>query len=107
MRVLTEGAGHDNSNKGAARRHGGSRAVALEAKRRWLTPGSVLACPCCGAELIELDAVGQAARKLRRIPFWQADTRRILVRCVACRHFHEVFAYPVFNWIPPARLTVE
>lgn len=30
-----------------------------------------------------------------------------MVRCTACKHFHEVFAYRVFNWIPPARLTAE
>ena len=30
-----------------------------------------------------------------------------MVRCISCKHFHEVFAYRAFNWIPPRRLTTE
>ena len=70
-------------------------------------PGTVLICPCCRGDLVEWDIVQQAAQRLRQLPFWRPDTRRIMLRCTACRHFHEVFAYRVFNWIPPRRLMTE
>ena len=30
-----------------------------------------------------------------------------MARCATCGHFHLVFAYLIFNWIPPERLTAE
>lgn len=72
-----------------------------------LLPGPVLLCPHCRGDLVELTALRQAAKRLPRIPFWLADTRRLMVRCASCNHFHWVFAYPLFNWIPPGRLTTE
>lgn len=86
---------------------GGSGGKAQSSRDGWLTPSQVLTCPRCQGNLIGLDAVLQAARRLPRFPFWRPDTRRIMARCATCGHFHLVFTYPIFNWIPPERLTAE
>lgn len=108
MRYLTTGTNHNTSAK--TRRGHGSQGASFAARKSaggWLVPGDVLMCSCCRGDLIEWDTVQQATRRLPRLPFWRPDTRRIIVRCNSCKHFHEVFAYRVFNWIPPQRLTTE
>jgi hypothetical protein len=97
-----------STKKSPGRRSGGARPAARQSANGWLMPpGTALTCSCCRGVLVEWETVQQAARRLPRRPFWQADTRRIMVRCTSCRHFHDVFTYRLFNWIPPRRLTTE
>jgi hypothetical protein len=72
----------------------------------WLTP-RVLVCPFCDGTLIELTAIRHRASRLPRAQFWRADTRRVMVRCSACEGLQLVYAYPLFNCIPPRRLATE
>ena len=83
----------------------GPRGAAQEsAAWRWLTPSGVLACHCCNRELIAVDVLRKRTEAFPPLPFWRADTRQLMVRCNSCKHFHMVFTYPLFNFIPPARL---
>jgi hypothetical protein len=94
--------------QGPSHRSGTLHSAARQSADSWLRPpGTVLTCSCCRGVLVEWDAVQQAARRLPQLPFWRADTRRIIVRCTSCKHFHDVFTYRLFNWIPPHRLTTE
>ena len=105
MRLLKAALQHPNTNPMVQR-----TARVLGAIRRraaaWLVPGPTLRCPCCLADLVEVYALPLAS-KFPPPPFWRADMRRILFRCGSCKHFHTLFAYPLFNWIPAGRLTTE
>lgn len=108
MRVVTEGARRDDSSgKCPAEARRRRRARIQDQVTRGLLPGPAVACPRCRGDLIELEAIRQSAKRLPRISFWRADRRRLLTRCPSCKQFHMVFAYPLFNWIPPGRLTIE
>ncbi len=106
MRFVTEGAQPEDAGNDRTSTLGGKYRAAMQ-KASALLPGAMLECPSCHADLIELKALRQSARRLPRMPFWHRDTRRLMARCTSCNHFHMVFAYPLFNWIPPTRLTTE
>ena len=106
MRFITEGVQPDEGKGPSVPRR--TAVARIQARvTRGLLPGLVLSCPRCRGDLIELDAIRQSAKRLPRISFWRADRRRLIIRCPSCKQFHMVFAYPLFNWIPPARLTAE
>ena len=116
VRFVEQGKANDMRSLKAARQHLNANPVVQRAARvlnairgraaTWLIPGPALKCPCCQVNLVEVYAIPLAS-KFPPPPFWRVDTRRILLRCSSCKHFHTVFAYPLFNWIPAARLTTE
>jgi hypothetical protein len=58
-------------------------------------------CHQCAAPIDVRDHVARALPE-RPSP-WRLDRRQVLVRCARCRSCFWIFAFPLFNWVPPAR----
>ncbi len=70
--------------------------------KRFVTRLDLFPCPQCQADV---DVAQQARNRLPRShQFWRLDTRRETVQCAQCKNCFRVFAYPLFNWVPPYRI---
>ncbi|MFI5399267.1 MAG: hypothetical protein ACHQ9S_27370 [Candidatus Binatia bacterium] len=84
-----------------SRRH--TTKVTVAPPRRFVTRLDLFPCPQCHADV----DVAQQARNLRpprSHHFWRLDMRRETVQCAQCKKCFPVFAYLLFNWVPPYRI---
>ncbi len=76
--------------------------VAGAPPKRFVTRPNIVPCPQCHAGV---DVAQQGAKLLPRSHrFWRLDTRRVTIQCAQCKNCFRVFAYPLFNWVPPYRI---